>query len=89
MKQPKVRMSVSLPLALTIRIEDINANRVNRGYTAMEVNTFMSELITLGFEVWEERNSRKYVSGMDLKKLFDDFDKEFLGKRKPLLKITH
>jgi hypothetical protein len=82
-------MSVSLPLALTIRIEDINTDRLNRGYTALEINAFMSELIALGLETWEERNSKKYVSGIDLQKLFDDFDKEVLGKRKPLLKIKN
>jgi hypothetical protein len=85
-------MSVSLPLALMIRIEDINADRLNKGYTALEINTFMSELIALGLETWEERNSKKYVSGINLGKFFKEIDQgifpELPIRKTPLLKIA-
>jgi hypothetical protein len=84
-------MSVSLPLALMIRIEDINAARLNKGYTALEINVFMSELIALGLETWEERNSKKHVSGINLEKFFKEIDQgmypELPARKKPLLKI--
>ncbi|MDR1240137.1 MAG: hypothetical protein LBK27_08475 [Treponema sp.] len=92
MKHPKVRMSVSLPIALMIRIENINADRLNKGHTALETNTFMSELIALGLETWEERHSKKYVSGINLGKFFKEIDQgmfpELSIRKKPLLKIV-
>jgi hypothetical protein len=83
-------MSVSLPLALMIRIEDINVERLAKGHTALETNAFVSELIALGLETWEERNSRKYVSGINLEKFFKEIDRgmypELPVRKQPLLK---
>jgi hypothetical protein len=84
-------MSVSLPPALTIRIEDINAERLAKGHTALEINAFVSELIALGLETWEERNSKKHVSGINLEQFFKETDQgmypELPIRKKPLLKI--
>jgi hypothetical protein len=74
---------------MAFRIEDLNKAKQEQGLTALTVNQFLVELIALGIEAWEERNmKRKRVAGMDLQKLFDDFD-EVLGKHKPLLKIKN
>jgi hypothetical protein len=87
MRNAKLAYSLSLPLAMAFRIEDLNKAKQEQGLTALTVNQFLVELIALGIEAWEERNmKRKQVEGMDLQKLFNDFD-EVLGKRKPLLKI--
>jgi hypothetical protein len=92
MKQPKVKMPVSLPLALMIRIEDINADRLNKGYTALETSAFISELVALGLETWEERNNKKHVSGINLEKFFKEIDRGMYPalpiRKKPLLKIV-
>jgi hypothetical protein len=88
MRNGKLTYSLSLPLAMAFRIEDLNKAKQEQGLTALTVNQFLVELIALGVEAWEERNmKRKRVEGMDLQKLFNDFDEEVLGKRRPLLKI--
>jgi hypothetical protein len=85
MRKATVTYSLALPLAMAFRIEDLNKAKQEQGLTDLTVKQFLVELIALGIEAWEERNMKR-VEGMDLQKLFDEFDKEVLGKRKPLLK---
>jgi hypothetical protein len=55
-RQKRIPVNVSLPVDFYMHIEDIWQGKWNQGHTVLRFREFVSELISMGFQVWEERN---------------------------------
>jgi hypothetical protein len=86
-KQKRISVNVSLPVDFYCHLEDLWRDRWNQGHTVLRLREFLAELISMGFQVWQERNGAAATLNVPrtregLKDLFREWD-ETMGSPPP------
>jgi hypothetical protein len=55
-KQKRIPVNVSLPVDFYMHLEDIWRDKWNKGYTVLRLREFLAELISMGYQTWQEQN---------------------------------